>query len=139
MSIADATGHSTVEIELKGKKYILSALTVKDYGEIEDVTKRERKTELREIIKEFELEKGEAAKFMVQELKEFTLTKALATLKGSTRVVYHSIRKLDKDFTFPQAEELVSIKNVTDILVRIGELGGMEKNLKGQAEIKEKD
>ena len=132
MSISEITGSQSFEEKLSdGKTYTFSALTMKDYGDIENVAKNQRRDELKELVGEKpDLER---LKFIDSEVRKVTAFDDIASFKGMIRMIFYSLAHNHSDISIENIGSLLDIASMTRIA---GQLTGMvedlSKNVEGQ-------
>ncbi len=132
MSISGITGSQSFEEKLSdGKTYTFSALTMKDYGDIENTAKNQRRDELKELIGD--KPDLEQLKFIDSEVRKVTAFDDIASFKGMTQMIFYSLKRNHSDILLESIGDLLDIASVTKIA---GQLSGMvedlSKNVEGQ-------
>jgi len=135
MGLSEVCGKVTSTITINGKEYILSAIKIGDYADIEDSLKLEKKKELNTLCEEASLTGLEKVKLINDELSKIDALSSLTTLSGIIHLVYFSLKKKQQDITIAQVKELVDLSNMQEFSSKIGELansGLPSGNEKGQ-------
>ncbi len=132
MSISEITGHqSFTEVLGDGKTYTFSALTMADYGEIENVLKNQRREGLIKLMDgNMNLD---AVKYIDGEIKKVTAFDDVSSFSGMVRMLCYSVRHKHPDTTLESIANLLDMQSVTRVAGKLTAMvEDLSKNVEGQ-------
>jgi len=124
-SLSDVTGKG-IKIEIRGKEYELSVLTIDDLAEFESYIKSQR---LRSFL---EATEGLDEKIRIEGISKITsmhltpeeMTEEMRSISGTRFFLWCSLRKKNPDIKLEEMGKLVDLDNLGEITTIINSIGG---------------
>lgn len=131
-------------VEIRGKEYKITPLTLEDLADFEDFIKKERKKETIESLKEAGLSENILADKIIEISKKSIgldeVNEFMSTMTGVKRLLFVVLKKHQKDIKEEDMGKLVTLDNFEEVGDIISELGGkaVEKQAKNARKGKSK-
>jgi len=115
--LSEILTNDAIEIELKGKKYKLGALTLQDLAESEKNIRDKHKSESLTTAKELYGDKipTDILKTLMKPLSSNELLEMQQTISGMCFLVWRAFLKFNPSMTLEEVEELVSFEDLSSI------------------------
>jgi len=122
-------------VNIKGKDYELSVLTIDDLAEFQKYVKAERLRTFLEVAKDLEpkVKVDSIAAIMAQQFTVNQMTKEMRGMDGTRYFLWRSLRVKQPNIKLDQMGQLVDLDNFDEVATIVQGIGGkaVEKNVPG--------
>lgn len=142
--LAKIAGKGT-EVEIKGKKYIFSPLTISDMAEFESHIRSNLINDFLTATKDADIDSNERIKILnnlaTKEISDFEVAKHTNSWSGGCWLFWKSLVKNHPEIKFEDMGDLIDSENLAEIMTILGMAGEEKidpKNLKGRVKVSKK-
>ena len=112
---------SDIPFEIKGEKYFLSVLTIRDLADFRQYIKGEKIKLIQISIKDSE-ERIQLIQQVINSSVDQTLE--MATMDGLCFLLWKSLSKRHKDLTLQKVDSMIDLDNINEVSAVLNQLGG---------------